>query len=314
MNPIYIIEANDFFLIHEKIEEIKKQHQIEEDAVSQYDLIEHTLGQVLEDLDTYSFLSPRKCIIVQNPFFLTNDNTKFDEKEINHLLEYVKNPNPEHIFILIVEKMDERKKIVKQVKQQVNYLHLESNPNEQVKLWLQGYQLEQGALTLLLEYCNQNTAKLHQECEKLKLYRLQEKTIYKQDIIDFVERQLDTSDTFIFTFVNALIAKDKKRSIETYQDLKKLGYDSIAILGMLANQFRFLYQVKTLLLHRKSKEEIKVELDCHPYRIDKAKEQLYQYSQEDLLDCLSCLAKIDYNIKSGNTFADTALENFILTR
>lgn len=313
MNSIYVIQSTDSFLIHDKIAEIKKKHEIEEDAISQYDLVENTLSQVLEDLDTYSFLSPKKCIIVQNPFFLTSEGLKIDEKELEHFSQYTKNPNPDHILILIVGKLDERKKIVKQLKQTANILLLEANPTNLAKEWLHGYQLEQGALSLLLEYCNLNTTKLYQECEKLKLYRVDDKKITKNDIIRLVERELDTSDTFIFTFINALVSKNKKESIEKYQDLKALGFDSIAILGMLANQFRFLFQVKSLLMQHKSKDEIRSELDCHPYRIEKAKEQLYQYSKEELLDYLSQLAKIDYKIKSGEVLADACLETFILT-
>lgn len=313
MYSISIIQSTDSFLIHEKIEEIKKQNEIEEAAVSQYDLEEHTLSQVLEDLDTYSFLTPKKCIIVFHPSFLTSDGMKIEEKTLDHLTEYSQHPNPDHILIFVVDKLDERKKIVKQLKQKANMIVLEANPNSLAKTWLQDYQLESGALSLLLEYCRQNTAKLYQECDKLKLYRLQEKRITKEDVSQLVERELDSTDTFIFSFVNSLISKNKKESIEKYQDLKALGYDSIAILGMLANQFRFLFQVKTLFLHHKNKEEIRVELDCHPYRIDKAKEQLYQYTQEELLNCLDCLAELDYKIKSGAVDADTGLENFILT-
>ena len=56
---IYVIESSEFFLVQQKIEEIKKKYQIEED-IHQYDLEEHTLDQVLEDLDTYSFFGTKK--------------------------------------------------------------------------------------------------------------------------------------------------------------------------------------------------------------------------------------------------------------
>lgn len=312
MSPIYIIQSLDSFLTEKKIQEIKKQYQIEDNAISHYDLEETTLDKVLEDLDTYSFLSPKKCIIVSNPTFLMPEGAKIDEKILEHFENYIKKPNPDHILILLLSKLDERKRIGKVIKQNSNLINISINNSEQIRIWLKGYSLEEGVISLLLEYCKENTTKLYQECEKLKMYSLKEKYISKQDVKKLVERELDHSDTFIFSFINDLVHKNKKECLKKYQDLLSLGYEPIAIIGMLANQFRFLYQVKVLVSLKKTKEEIRIELDCHPYRIEKAKESCYYYSEAELLNYIEKLAQLDYQIKSGEVLAKDGLETLLL--
>ncbi len=313
MKSIYVYQSGDPVLRNQKVQEIKAHYHIEDDAMSRYDLEENTLDQVLEDLDTYSFLSNKKCIIVTHPYFLVSGVGKEEDEAIQHLEKYLKNPNPDHILIIFAEEVDERRKIVKLLKETAQFEQLETNPLTLIKEELKGYELEPGAQALLLEFCNQDTAKLRQECEKLKLYALKSKKITKKDITMLVERELDQSDTFLFSFLNALITKDQQASFSKYRDLRALGYDAIAILGMLANQFRFLYQVKVLTKKNFKKEEIRKILDCHPYRIDKAKENGRYYSEEDLLRYIDRLATLDYQIKSGLIQAEDGLENFLLT-
>ena len=308
---IYVIESSEFFLVQQKIEEIKKKFQVEED-IHQYDLEEHTLDQVLEDLDTYSFFGTKKCIVVLNPSFLTTDATKVVEKNLLHLEKYIQNPNSDYVLIFVVSKLDERKKLVKMLLKQAKVLKLTNDSATLAKQWLGGYQLEFGALALLLEYCKEDNNKLYQECEKLKQFCFQKKKIEKQDIVDLVDPIHGEDDQELFAFINSLVQKKKKKSLEIYQNLQIQGIDAIALLGMLANQYRFIYQVKVFSSWNMSKEEIRKELNCHPYRIDKAKESGYYYSQDDLLQTIEKLAFLDYQIKSGVLNADDALKNFIL--
>lgn len=312
MSPIYVIQSLDSFLIEKKIEEIKKKYQIDLGSISNYDLEEHTLEQVLEDLDTYSFLTPMKCIIVSNPTFLTTEGGKINEDTLEHFERYLDHPINEHILILIISKLDERKKIVKKLKKIATFYQLEQDPIAYVKEALKGYQLTPGSLSMLVEYCNHNISKLSQECEKLKLYCLDSHLIRKEDIEELVERELDDSDTYVFSFVNALVLKNKKESLQIYHNLLKLGLDPIAIVTLVANQFRLIYQVKILTEERHNKEEIAKILECHPYRVEKAKMSAMTYLENELLDYLVKLADLDLKMKTGKMDSSEALEMFIL--
>ena len=59
-NHCYLIEGGDFTTLQKGISSLIQQNHFQEAEVSTYDLEDSMLSQVLEDMDTYSFLSPRK--------------------------------------------------------------------------------------------------------------------------------------------------------------------------------------------------------------------------------------------------------------
>ena len=63
----YLIENEDSILIEQKEKEIINKNKFQNDQINIYDLEEEsTIEDVLEDLDTYSFLSSKKVIKIRN--------------------------------------------------------------------------------------------------------------------------------------------------------------------------------------------------------------------------------------------------------
>ena len=81
---------------------------------------------------------------------------------------------------------------------------------------------------------------------------------------------------------------------------------------LLANQFRFLFQVKRLINKGKAESEIAKILEANPYRIKFTIKKLYSYTEEMLLYYIQKLAKIDHDIKLGLINKKLALELFII--
>src|SRR5690625_5035308 len=85
--PVMMLYGTESFFIQDVrqalMDEISKT---DEDFVSIYDLEETPIEVVLEDAETYPFLSERKLIIAENPFFLTNKRVQVDfEHDLTHL-------------------------------------------------------------------------------------------------------------------------------------------------------------------------------------------------------------------------------------
>ena len=127
-NYCFLVECSSFSSLQRKVSELLHTTHFEGETVTYYDLEENTLEQVLEDLDTYSFLTPRKVIVITKALFLAVSEVKFDEKEIEHILKYLKNPSSDVLFIMGIDKCDERKKIVKEVKKLVQVVKVDENP------------------------------------------------------------------------------------------------------------------------------------------------------------------------------------------
>ena len=110
----YLIEYNDIYLLNNEIDKLIN-NGFNEASKSVYDLEETTLDNALNDLDTYSFITDKKIVIIKNINKLEQD--KFTE----HLIKYLDNPNNDNLLILTTNKLNMTKKINKEIKNKTKY-------------------------------------------------------------------------------------------------------------------------------------------------------------------------------------------------
>ena len=138
MKNNYLLETEDTTLLEKKIEELINKNSFSNAYKSVYDLEEVSLDNALEDLDTYSFLSDKKVIIIKNCFSDNNEN------RLNHLLKYIDNYNKDNLLILTTRKIDNRLNIIKSLKKNDNIeiISIEVDPFKYVKDLLKGYKID----------------------------------------------------------------------------------------------------------------------------------------------------------------------------
>ncbi len=300
MNNNYLIESNDFVTISKQIEKIIKDNNFTNEIVNTYDLEESLLSQVLEDLDTYSLFSNKKVIVVKNASFLENNSKiSFNEKEINHLLKYLQNSNPDILLIICVKKLDLRKKLTKEIKKYLNVVKNYLTPYDIINDELEGFDISFRTKNLLIDYVNEDLSLLQTECNKLKMYKYNEKNITKEDIENIVFKVQKDSEKILFELVNSIVIKDKKKAFKAYLDLTEYNYEPIAIIALLESQLRLIYQVSLALEDNLSTKEIATMLKVHPFRVEKSIISARSFTREDLNKFISDLAKLDLDIKSG---------------
>ena len=288
----YLIEYNDIYLLNNKLDELIK-NGFKEGAKSVYDLEEESLDSALNDLDTYSFLTEKKIIIIKNI------NKLEDDKYTKHLIKYLDNPNNDNLLILTTNKLNMTKKINKELKNKTNYLKLEANLEKEIKEMLKGYKIDNISINTLIEYSNNNIDIIKTECDKLINYKENDKTITKEDIEKIVVKHLGDSSNLVFDLVKYIASKDKRRALEKYEKLKEYNIDDIALTGLLESQLRLMVQVNMLMNERNTKDQIAKILSQHPYRIQKTMELVRTISKTELTKLIKNLSDMDYKIKSG---------------
>lgn len=307
MNNNYLLEYQDNFSYKKKNEELIKKHKFSNNFISEYDLLENTIDIALEDLDTYSFLSEKKIIFIKNIEVLD-----IDDKNTKHLLSYLENPDSDKLLIMSSTNLDSRKKITKELKKNSNYIKLESDPNKIIKDELKDYKLEVGVVEILLDYTNNNLDAIKNECDKLKEYKFQEKSICKDDIKNICYKRIGEATQMIFDLVRHICSKNKKESLMIYRSLNDYNIDDLSIMGLLESQLRLLEQVSILMDQHKRKQEIATILNIHPYRIEKTMELLRYVSKKEVDDLIIVLGDIDYKTKSGIYEMKKSLEILLL--
>ena len=304
----YIIESSDYVVINARIDDILKKNHLTSDMIIKYDLIETPISTAIEDLDTYNFLSSNKVVVCDNAYFLTSNRPKGAVVHNEELLEkYLKNPSSENILIMICDKIDTRKKLVKLVDKN-NILGGEIVIDDLIKKHLDDYKMDYKAIKYLIDYCDNDNERILNELEKLKCYKLDDKTITMEDINNIVIKL--TGDN-IFSLIDSIVLKNRSKAYLITQELLDKGEDINKIIVMVSDQFRLMYQVKLLLKEGYNKDTIATKLKVHPYRVKLAMEKGYNYSSKVLLTNLDYFFNLDYMIKTGNNNPKLVFELFL---
>ena len=301
---IYLLYGTEKYLIDLEINKIIKQHKIDEINIIKYDLDIDFFKEVIDDCQTISLFSNKELIIVDNPF------TELSKEDENLLGNYINSPNLDTILILRCSKLDERKKIIKLLMKKVTVKEFNNtNLIEKVKNMFDDFDIKNDTINLLIERVGSDLNLLHNEIEKIKIYKDNDKNITKEDIISLTHKNIDLD---VFKLIDNIVNHDKEKSLELYNELLKNGSEPIAIIVMLANQFRIMYQAKELIKKGYTEKDIASTINIHPYRVKLALQNSRSYNSKVLLKYLSDLAQLDIDIKSGNIDKNLGLELFIL--
>lgn len=306
MKNNYLLVYDNYYLFQEKLKDIISSTKFENASITNYDLEEEDLYNALLDLDTYSFLTEQKIIIIKNINLLE------DNQDTKHLLKYLDNPNNDNLLILTTTKFNATKKINKELKKKTNYIKLETDLNKETKNILQGYEVESGVITKIIEYSNNNIDIIKSECDKLKQYKFDTKKITKEDVETIVIKHIGESTQIVFDLIKDIAIKDKKRAIIKYEKLKKYNVDDIALIGLLESQLRLMIQIIMFSEKNYTNKDIAATLNIHPYRIEKTKELLRYSNKKDVCNMIKNLSNIDYKIKSGQIDNKDAIFMYII--
>jgi DNA polymerase-3 subunit delta len=261
-----------------------------------------------------SLFSSSRMILVENSYIFTGTtNKKLPEQNLLVLEEYLKNPNENTILIFSIykDKLDERKKIVKICKEKGYLKEFNQNGNtDKILLDLfKPYTISKEDLSFFINRVGENLSILEQEVNKMKIYKDQDMTITKEDILLLTSKNIDVD---IFNLIDNIITSNKEKAIESYHEMLKLGEEPIMIVIMLANQFRMIYQVKKLYQKGYSEKDISSILKVHWYPVRKTLGKMQNYQEDKLLHYLKELANLDIQIKTGKIDKEIGLELFIL--
>ena len=308
MRTIYLILSTDYISIKENINNILKENKVDKDSLINYDLSTSSLSSAIEDLDTYNFLVEKKVVVCENPVFLTGTKKDEYEKDNELFIKYLNNPSSENILIIVSDKLDERKKAVKLLKEVANIVDADVSINKIIKSKLDGFKMEDYVIKYFIDYCGNDNEKILNELEKLKCYKMNDKVITYDDIDEIVIKVFNDN---VFSLIDAIMKKDRKKAIRLYEELLNNGEEVNKLISLLADQFRMIYNGKILLKeYNNNYNEVASILGIKPYRFQKSIESSYGYSMKDILKYLNIIDEMEIDIKTGkNTIA--SFEMFI---
>ena len=306
----YLLYGEEEFLLNQELNKIVARAKVDSNSISNYDLELDNIKDIVDDCQTISLFDSKKVVIINNCNYF--NRVKCDEKDVNCLLEYLLNSNPDTTLVIISHNstLDSTKKISKKIKEVGKIIECNKmDCNSVVSKMFDGYKINNKTIDLLIKRVGEDVSILAQEAEKLKIYKFDEKEISDQDVIDCAIYSIDTD---IFKFIDNIINKNKEGALTTYYELMRNNEEPLKIIVLLANKFRLMYQATKLSRSGLSNNEISSILGVHAYPVKLAMQAGLRYPEKVLLYFLNQLADLDINIKTGKVSPELGLELFIM--
>ncbi|WP_093191985.1 DNA polymerase III subunit delta [Salimicrobium halophilum] len=316
MGKIHVLYGEERYLIQQEKEKIIRSETTEEERefnYSTYNLEDTPIEDVVADAETLPFLGENKLIVAENPIFLLSKPPKTDiEHDVDRFLSYINDPAPYTTIILIIpyEKVDERKKVMKELKKKAKVQSFSSVKEWNMEEWVQKVarelkiELAPGVEELVIQSVGTNLSVLRSELEKLKLYA--ENDYITRDIAEeLLSSSLDTSG---LKLVDAVIERDLSKAMTIYKELLRMNEEPIALIALLASQFRMISQVKILKRKGYTENHMKSYIKAHPYVLKLAGQREKKFSQEMLDHIMLSLSETDSHMKSGTMEKELAFE------
>lgn len=307
---IYILVGEDPSRMEYKLETIRQKEKC--DQSDRFDCRKAAKEEVENALETLSLFAEKPMVILENAAFLgAKNDTGLDLERIAGKALAGKDDKV-IVFELPARKMDTRKKKVKELKEQATVIDCmpldeKSQPAEIRQMMKErNMQMEPKAFEWFCENAGFSSPSLASQLDKLALYS---STLKLEDV-----RALTTVEPThnVFKMTDALFVRNRLKLLELYRIFRGQNMEPQAILGLLAGQIRFVYQVRVLMDQNLSKEQIMDRLNASSGRIWNTMRNASRFSAGQLLENLALLSHLDQAIKSGQMDKDTAFENFIL--
>lgn len=323
-SSVYVCFGEESFLMEQFIDRlcglcVEPEHA--EFALSHYDLTEHAISTVIDDVETLPFMVPRKVVLAKNATFLTasgsSNNHAGIEHDVDRLMSYIQAPVDYTVLVLVCHapKLDERRKVVKWLREFATVLTFNAPSERDLQAWVvtQAKQLkchiDDDAVRALLHSTGTSLQTLHNEINKLALFVGEGGHITAKFVEQLAVRSLEQN---IFKLIDHIVARHTDQALSLLNDMLLQREEPILILMLIARQFRIMLQVKHLLERGHSQQQIASQLKQRPFVVRGAMEQSKRYSLNTLRAITAHLADLDYGMKMGRFDKAMALELFIL--
>lgn len=217
--------------------------------------------------------------------------------------QYVSQPEPNTVLILIAKKLDKRRKYNAALLKSAAVidaapLRYERDVSQWIfgKLAATGHKIEAKAVQLLFEHIGTNLKELNTQLDKIITYKGDETHISLDDIelMTGISKEYNS-----FEMVDAILSGNKTKALKTLSVLLEQGEEPVRIVTALYFSFNKQWQVNQLLAERKPPEAMSKEIKMSPYQAKIFASRGAKLSVPKLSKSLQIIAQIDHELKTS---------------
>ncbi len=319
--PCYLVLGTEKFLQDQVRNEILKKIKIDgEDDLNflSFDMENSSLDEVVAEAETLPFFGDQRLVFVENPYFLTGEKgTNSIDQNTDLLVNYLKKPLETTVLVIFApyEKLDERKKVTKQLKKTALTIDVKQLDEKAVRQYLMNtlensdITMDRRAIDLFLRLTDLDLSKMMRELQKILLYAQAQEVITVKEIEQLVPKTLEHN---LFDMTQYILSGNTEQALRLFQDLVTQGEETIKINAILLSQIRLFLQTKFLMKIGYQQANIAETLKIHPYRVKLAMQEVRKFDEQILRRLFDELVEMDYEIKSGKVEKELSFQLFVL--
>ena len=327
LKKIYLLFGRETYLKDIILNKIKEKYIDSSFETLNYSVIDGkgtNFEEIFNASETLPFMSEKKIVIVEDlPLFTSNKTDTFNGEE--ELIEYIPKLSDTTclIFISKEDKIDNRKKIVKSIKEIGDVIELNKLTEEDLSKWISNKfnsfnkDIAKNEIIYFLNatsYLDKNSDKtlhdLENEIDKIVNYVKHNDNITKKDIDSCTSRSLEND---IFKLVDFIGQKNTALALNMFNDMIAIGEAIPRIIYMVIRQMRLIYMVKLMQEKGYSQKVIGQKTNIrYSFIVQKLVNQSRNFSERELFKGLEMCKEVDEFIKTGKIDPKLGMEVLIV--
>ncbi len=303
--PIYFLQGEEPFFI-DQVSDFIEKNALDEASKGFNQIVMYgkdvSMNEVLGNARRFPMMSDRQVVIVKEAQNIKDLNKEQGAKLLG---EYLDNPLPSTILVFChkYKKLDQRKKIGKDVSKKTVFLDAKKLYDNQIPDWVKshvksvGYSINEEAAYLLANFIGNNLERIGNELKKIYLNLGEEKEIKS----DHIHKYIGISKEFnVFELTKALAFKNGNKAfgIVNYFASNPKENPAIMVIAVLFSFFSRLLLVHSL--PDKSEKSISGALRIPFFAAKEYKQAISLYSPHKLDAIISYLHVADMQTKGIN--------------
>lgn len=264
-------------------------------------------SEIADSVETFPMMAERKVVIISESGAF---GARSSQEIKNLYVEMFKNLSDDTVIIIQETNVDKRNAAYKAAKKYGTVIEFTHLNDADATSWLirearnNGKTISKQNAMLIASYCERDLRTLKSEMDKLSSYA--ESEITESDIIQLASKSLEAK---AFDLCDHIMNKNTDKALSLYEDLITNKENPFAILYLLYSSFEKLLKAK--LYSYLPPGELATVLGVAPFFVKKYSQGARNFSEEELIDLITLIPKLDLSIKRGEISQWQSIESII---
>jgi DNA polymerase-3 subunit delta len=310
VEPLYLLLGEETYLrtvaLHAITEAALKDTLLREFNESSFSLLSDATQSAVAAAEQLPMMSGRRVVRVR-------DFAKLREADEEILIRYLGDPCPSTVMIFIADELDKRKKATKVLLDRCVVVDFSPLKDGEAKAWVKtrlkelNVAADDEALSELIRVVGTNVQTLFNELDKLASAAVDSQRITLEMIDALISRSRELSN---FDLADHLIARNRKRALETLHRLLEDGAEPVMLVGLIASNYHRLALGKQLLA-RGSRNDVFKYIALPPFKRDAFLATLQKSDAAKITRGIQLIADADLAIKTSQATPRLQLEMLV---